>query len=199
MVQPILFIINTCHRRVLKFGFRHHGLNREWYPRQIQIPTNQFLTNQLYHFLTNGANLGYLLLIATDLTSAWMTQLVAVFLLVWPKPKLEWERTCNCWLFIGLIGALGWCSPRSRRWSRWLVILLLIRLRVLRGQSPFSLISLSWLSRLLWKNPSTSNWPFSWMVVFKWRNLYIKDWNLFTIYLFLLTKHFIFDSVFYSH
>ena len=68
-VQPIFIYVITCHRGVLQFGFRHHGLDRERNPGQVEIAANKFFTDELDHFLTDGSDFIHLLFVATDLTT----------------------------------------------------------------------------------------------------------------------------------
>ena len=73
--------------------------------------------------------------------------------------KNLFRKVCTCigWLFIVLLGVLGWCNLSNLSWSQRWVILVLLRFIDLRGRILSFWVILHWPNRLIWKNPSTSN------------------------------------------
>ena len=64
---------------------RHHRLNREGYPGQIQIATDDLFTHDLYHLLSDRTDLVDLRLITADLAALGVRQIVSMLLIVGEK------------------------------------------------------------------------------------------------------------------
>lgn len=79
----------TWHSWVFQSSFGHHGLNREWYSREIEVTTNNLLADEFDHFFACGTYFLNLYFVCTNLPSFGICMLMSMFVLVWEKTVLK--------------------------------------------------------------------------------------------------------------